>query len=337
MSPVDLGPSWGALDLIDESVRELRAREIDAPLVSGRHAFVAIDWEGFRHLLIPMSEGGPRVTADRGRGIRLARRVLVDEGESRTFLDVACLKPHLHALFDVVAAEMLDRCETATSSEVPAACRGVLEAWRELLDQLDWGEIPLATLAGAWGELWFVRELLRRGAAWTGLWQGPAGSIHDIVAPSGAHLEVKSTTARGPLVAEIHGLGQLDSPASGTLFLGVLRLRHGPDDGESTDDIVRSCVDAGAVHAELIRLLAGVGVNPAATEFTDTRFAVAGTWLFAVAEGFPRVVPASFLAALPAEVTNLTYQLDLTGAQGRALGGSEFDRALQAMAGAAGS
>ncbi len=331
MSVADLAFSWGALEQLSESVHELRAREIDAPLVGGRNPFVALDWQSIRHLLIPISSD-MNVSADRGTGVHFAKRTLLDGATSLVFLDVACLKPHLNALFDVVAGEMLEACEGRSLEDVPSICQGVLERWRELLEQLATGDVRLSVLTGAWSELWFVRELLRRGAAWAGLWQGPQGAVHDIAGPNG-HIEVKSTLSRGPLVVEVHGLGQLDAPLTGTLLLGVLRLRHGPNDGEAIDEMVRSCVDSGADHAELTRLLGLLGINPGVRDYSAVRFNVEAALLFNVSDDFPRIVPSSLRMDVPSEVVSLSYQLDLTGLVGRALRGAAFDATLRAIAG----
>ncbi len=327
MTVADLESSWGALEQLEESVHELRAKEIEAPAVGGRHPFVALDWQGNRHLLLPMS-ADMDLDADRGAGVRLAKRMLMDGPESLAFLDVVCLKPHLNSLFDVVAHEMLAACDGLRLDEVPSACRGVLARWRELLEQLAPGAKNLSVLAGAWGELWFVRELLRRGAPWHGLWQGPTGAVHDIAGPGGTCIEVKSTTARGPLIVEIHGFGQLAPPRAGRLLLGVLELRRGQDDGEAMDSMVNTCVAAGADHVELVRLLGDLGINPGAADYSEAAFSIESAQLFDVVDDFPKLVPASLANEVPPEVVNVSYQLDLTGLAGRAISGEAFDAAL---------
>lgn len=313
MSQLDLGPAWGALGLLEGRAHQLQARELEAPVVEGRPAFVAIDWEGHRHILVPMSSDLAVPVAEHGTGIRVTTRPLVDGGETRLFLDVACLKPHLNGLFDVVASDILTSCAETTLNLVPVACRGVLERWRELLEEIAAGHISGSVLAGAWGELWFVQELLDRGAAWPGLWTGPTGAIHDIHGAGGSRLEVKTTTARGPLLVEIHGIQQLDIPDDGDLVLGVLRVARDDDHGQSVADLVRSCVSSGANHADVMLLLAQLGITTGAPEFELVRFSMTERRVYEVGEGFPRVVSASLTAgALPAAVVNLAYQLDLT-------------------------
>lgn len=333
MSRLDLGPAWGALGLIDGRVRELQARELEAPQVEGRSAFVAIDWEGHRHLLVPVQGDVHPPPNDRGAGIRVTTRDLVDGGETRRFLDVSCLKPHLHGLFDVVASDILSACAESTLELAPVACHGVLEQWRELLEEVAAGHIATSILAGAWGELWFVRELLDRGAAWSDLWTGPTGAVHDIEGPGGAHLEVKATIARGALIAEIHGIGQLDVPAGGSLLLGVLRLARDERAGQSFADLVRACAASGASHADLLALLALLGITSSAPEYEGARFVVTEKRLYRVDEDFPRLAPSSLVAGtLPDAIINVSYQLDLTTDSPAALSDVAMEEALRRLA-----
>jgi hypothetical protein len=334
LTRIDLGPAWGALGQIEGRIRELQARELETAQVEGRSAFVAIDWEGHRHLLVPMHGDLHPSPDERGAGIRVTTRDLVDGGATNRFLDVVCLKPHLNGLFDVVASDILTACGEASLERVPAECRGVLERWRELLEEVAAGKIATSVLAGAWGELWFVRELLDRGAAWPGLWVGPTGAVHDIKGAGGSHLEVKATTARGPLFVEIHGIGQLDIPDEGSLLLGVLRLTGEDEQGQSIADLVRACVGSGANHTDLVSLLANVGVTSGAPEYDGTRFAVKETRLYRVGNAFPRIVPSSLVAgAVPAAVINLSYQLDLTTDSPGELSAAETEEALRHLAG----
>ena len=289
MTRLDLGPAWGALGLVKGHASELQARELDIVQVGGRSPFVAIDWEGHRHLLVPMVGDIQASTSERGR-CQGDHAGLVDQGETRRFLDVACLKPHLNGLFDVVGADMLAACSGSDLDRVPVACRGVLERWRELLEEIGSGQLSTSVLVGAWGELWFVRELLQRGAHWPGLWVGPSGAIHDIVGAGGSLLEVKTTMARGPLFVEIHGIHQLDSPDGARLLLGVLRLAH-DEKGESLGDLVRASVALGANHAELMALLAHAGITTGAPQYEVSHFKVAEQRMYEVGGDFPRIVP----------------------------------------------
>ncbi len=334
MIPIDLGPAWGALGLIQDRARELRARELETPLIGGRTTFVAVDAEGNRHLLIPVAGNAIGSPTDRGGGIRVSSRDLVDAGETRRFLDIACLKPHLNGLFDVVASDILTGCADSSLELVPAACRGALERWRELLEEVATGQIQSSVLTGAWGELWFVRELLRRGAPWADLWEGPTGAIHDVAGARNHRLEVKATTARGPLLVEIHGIGQLEAPLDGALLLGVLRLARDDDRGESIEDLVRTSVFAGANHAELMTLLARVGVTSGSLEFGATRYSVADRRLYEVGPDFPRIVASSLVGgALPAAITSLRYELDLTTNSPVAMTEDAAEAALRLLAG----
>ena len=333
MNRLDLGPAWGALGLVKGHASELQARELDMVQVGGRTPFVAIDWEGHRHLLVPMVGDLQASTSERGSGVMVTTRDLVDQGETRRFLDVACLKPHLNGLFEVVAADILAACSDSDLDRVPVSCRGVLERWRELLEEIGSGQVSTSVLIGAWGELWFVRELLRRGAHWPGLWVGPSGAIHDIVGAGGSLLEVKTTMARGPLFVEIHGIHQLDSPEGARLLLGVLRLAH-DQKGESLGDLVRASVAVGANHAELMALLAHAGITSGAPQYDASHFKVAEQRMYEVGVDFPRIVPGTLLrGSLPSAIISVSYQLDLTTNSPVPLPLAQIESELQSLAG----
>ena len=179
-------------------------------------------------------------------------------------LDVACQKPHLNALFDVVCWRNAGRMRrigagggalrlsgrTRAMAGAPRAAR----AWRSC---------PCPSSAGAWGELWFVRELLRRGAPWVGLWRGREGAVHDIAGPGGApsrgqvHDEPRApvwsrSTASGSSTGRRPG-----GSCSACCGFGTGRTtasRWGPN-------TARSCVAVGADHGELARLLGRLGLN----------------------------------------------------------------------------
>ncbi len=82
-------------------------------------------------MLVPVSPERTVVEDRRSSGVQITRHVLVDAGESRTFVDVICAKAHLNELFDVVVDEMIVE-DPAMPATPDLACRRVLERWREL-------------------------------------------------------------------------------------------------------------------------------------------------------------------------------------------------------------
>lgn len=332
MTLASLEASWAELDLIEGGPSTLRARVIEGLFVEERPAFVAIDWEGLRHLLLPTDLTAEVPVDARSGGIRISQRDLVDGGRTDRFVDVACLKPHLNPLFDVVAGEMLGAAASTPLRQVPMACNVVLERWRELIEKASGEHVGVQTIVGAWGELWFVREAVRRGVPLDDLWTGPLGGIHDLRGRNGVELEVKSTQSRGPLLVEIHGIDQLEIPPGGALYLGVLRLRRAVVDGETLADLARSSVEAGGSASVLDRLLAAIGLSVSLPEASEHRFAVDELRFYEVTVDFPRIVHSSLKGdRLPPGTASLTYQLDLTGEPPIPLHRATFERVLASL------
>jgi hypothetical protein len=136
-------------------------------------------------------------------------------------------------------------------------------------------------------------------------------------------------------LVEIHGIGQLDVPAGGSLHLGVLRLVRDERAGQSFADLVRACAASGASHADLLALLASAGITSSAPEYEGARFEVAERRLYQVDEDFPRLIPSSLVAGtLPDALVDLSYQLDLTTASPAPLSELALEEALRRLAGA---
>lgn len=305
--------SWQVLGALASEAASLRVRELEDRRTPAGPLLVGLDGQGYRHLLVPIGPGERMVEDRRSAGVQIREHLLEEEsGKRRRFVDVVCLRPDLNELFAIVAAEMLDRLEA--DPDLPdRACRLVLERWRELLDSQGTGVPGLDRLIGVFGELWQLRELVRRHPAALDSWAGPRGARHDFVAPAVA-LEVKTTLARQGRFAEIHGHDQLEPPEGSRLYLAFVQLEQAPA-GLSVADLAAATVDAGADRSVLNALLAAAGLNPAVLAATATmRFRVTTHRLYAVDGPFPRIVSASFVGGvLPPGVLRLTYRIDLSG------------------------
>ena len=326
----DLASAWSELEATGRTPATLNARVIDGYAIEGRRAFVALDWSGCRHLLLPTAAGAQVGLDSRSGGIRISKRRLMDGDRLEPFIDVVCLKPHLDLLFDVVAREMTESVRPASLDQVPELCLDVLARWRELIARSS-AAVDMSLVIGTWGELWFVREILRAGAKFDGMWIGPLKEPHDLRGGDGTELEVKTTLTRGPLLVEIHGVEQLAAPLHGALYLGVLRVARSPS-GENLADLADSCVSLGAHRDDLQRLLAAIGLVPVPEEANELRLDVRDKRLYLVDSAFPKVTDASFLdGRMPAGVASLDYLLDLTGEPPTAVAGDEFERVIRAM------
>jgi Putative PD-(D/E)XK family member, (DUF4420) len=332
----EIDQSWNLLpeDAVDEG--QLQVRELaDVSLPAGI-PLLAVDSQGMRHFLLPVASSF-RVHQDRGSsGVQILSHSLVDNGSKRKFVDLICRKPHLHELFSIIVDEVLTRLgESADHPDL--ACHYVLERWRELIEQELSGHLELNTLVGLFGELWCLRELVRRDSGALLSWVGPSGARHDFVYNALA-LEVKSTLGRHGRFFEIHGVDQLEIPEGGQLYLVTVQLERQPGAGESITDLTKFLIEMGADRHRLLSLIAAAGVPPHDLEqAASEEFQVISQRVYRVDESFPRIIPASFAGGkLPNGVTHLGYQIDLSTEPPVPLGEEDVVRLYDAMAGVTG-
>lgn len=304
--------AWAVLAAATRRPAAVRVEPTDVAAEHGP-VLAGLDIHGGRHVLVPVPDPASVREDRRSAGVQIRAATLEEDGHQSYFLDVVCLVPRLNDLFATVAVEMLEGIEESPA-EAPRVCRDVLERWRELLDRPDTRLLGPEQLGGLYGELTIVAELIRRQPA-SGLdaWTGPTRTEHDFVRGDKA-LEVKATTTREGRIVQIHGATQLDPPPGGILFFAFIRLDVGGE-GQSVPALVDAILDAGADRRTLHELLARAGYDGAdALEYDRPRFAVTERRLYAVDDGFPRIVPSSFPGGdLPAGVLRLRYDIDLTG------------------------
>ena len=334
-TPSELREAWALLALTGSPIGELRARELEGFDTRWGPSMVAIDAEGNRHLLFP-AEPGSHITADqRSSGIHILPHPLIDRQSDRLFVDVVCLKPHLHELFSIVAGEMFDGFkEDPTHPDL--SCSSVLDRWRELLER-EFGQHPgMETIVGLFGELWQLREIVRENPAALSCWTGPSGARHDIAAGSIA-LEVKTTRARGARIFEIHGHDQLEPPLGGRLYLAGMQIEQTTvAAGQSIPDLADSIIALGANRHDLLTSISQAGVGPGDINYLSAfRFTVREVRIYSVEGDFPRITLDSFVGrSLPPAVVRLSYQLDLSGEPPHPIGDLETRQLYTTIAGA---
>lgn len=149
--PAVTAESWRALPDRSTVYAELAAEAV--PGVDG--AFLAVDHEGARHLLLSVESDVEPVTDERSRGIRALTRPLSVQGQpERHFVDVLCTAISGHEVFNLVATVILGQVEQEAAA--PEAVRNTLSRWRRF-----WGAAPAGGLTGEeirglFGELWFL-------------------------------------------------------------------------------------------------------------------------------------------------------------------------------------
>jgi hypothetical protein len=248
------------------------------------------------------------------------RQAILEESNAKlAFIDVVCLVPRLNDLFADVAADMLEALQI-DASDPGLVCQQVLGRWRELLERPDPRLLGPQQLAGLFGELLLVKDLVELSpSSALDAWTGPAKDQHDFTRESVA-VEVKTTTVREGRVVQIHGAQQLEPPLGGYLYLAFVRLDV-EDGGASVPGLIESILGNGVDRESFFNLLARSGYDPAQSlEYEYPKFVVRERRLYPVVDGFPRIVGSSFIAAeIPAGVLRLRYDIDLTGEPPHAL------------------
>lgn len=331
--PDDLEGAWREIEKRGQVPGDdYRYYELDVTLPDGA-IHLAVDTAGRRHLLIPVTRNAKVHQDTRSRGVGITREILEKRHEWMCFVDVACQLPHLHGLFSTVAAEMIEA--VPGSANASAACRRILDRWRELLERVPTIRLSDEELIGLLGELLVLRDLLKRSPDAVNLWWGPVDrDRHDFRGNSKA-IEVKSTRSRQGRRCQIHGHDQLEVPADGELYLSFLRFE--PDNrGLSLPGIVGELRELTADRAELERRLALAGI-PAGTEaeYREQSFTPVERRMYQVDGDFPRIVSETFAGgAPPANVTDIRYKIDLSSEPPIPLNDSETEALLAAIAGA---
>lgn len=310
--------AWLSLGLVTPpGASELRVLPTSVSL-EGRWVLYAIDHEGRYHLLVPVPADAVVDPDRRSAGVHLVSRELDDKDGRATFLDVACQKRHLHELFIHLADEMVQELRTARNP--PAACRAVLARWRELLNREASSVLSEQALSGLYGELWYLRELVRVSPNALQSWVGPLGERHDFARGETA-LEVKTTTQSHSQRYEIHGIDQLDPPTGGVLYLATILAEQTRAGGESVPELVAEIGSLGIETIDFWSKLSSAGYHPADEHhYLLPRFKVGFSSMYLVDESFPRIVRASFSGGeLPARILRVSYVIDMAGAEASAL------------------
>jgi Putative PD-(D/E)XK family member, (DUF4420) len=308
----DVQEMWGLLETAGPSADQLRVREVTSIELAAGPIFLGLDIHRYRHLLIPVAHNTRISTDRRSSGVQIVAHPLLDRGQLQPFVDLVCLKPHLHELFSILVSEVLDVLKK-DHSRPDQVCRQVLDRWRELLEHEPGGTVGIEKLVGLFGELWFLREMVKRNPNAVRYWAGPRGARHDFSIGSLA-VEVKSTLSRRGRFIEIHGHDQLEPPENGDLYLGVLKLEQESLTGESLPELVESIVQHGGDRYTLLQLLAQVDVRLLSfNDYKDLRFRLYERRIYEVNDAFPRITSRSFVGGvLPEGVISLAYQIDLS-------------------------
>jgi hypothetical protein len=285
--------------------------------------FIALDAARRRFVLVRVPDGEPSTLSERtskGIAVQTVEGNLDGSGNTAVFVEVACLEPSGYAALDVVTGELVEALVAGASIGRVRLVQSVLAKWRRFWSGVAQNLLRKEEVLGLFGEVWFMSRWLlpivglERGTA---MWRGPAGARNDFEAP-GLAIEVK-TSGKLDGGHQIHGLEQLLEPAGGVLLLFSLAVREEASGVESLPRLitdVRAALAADQSQLVLFEsmLLAAGYEDVHAPEYEKVKLRIRGQGLYRVAEGFPRLVPASILSGLPVGVSSVTYELRLDAA-----------------------
>ncbi|WP_042434176.1 PD-(D/E)XK motif protein [Streptacidiphilus anmyonensis] len=309
--------------------RRLRVAPLPVQTANGSLA-TAIDFDGHRHLLVPMRGRQQLRRGLDGPVLRLRRRPLEDADSYQVYADLGCLQPAYDELFTRLCADVLVEVGRIPENPLKALYR-VLDRWQALFQSRGL-PLDLERLAGLFGELSVLNRLLEQDPSAHRLWRGPGGSRHDFVGPVGA-IEVKASTASEGRRPRIHGLDQLESPSDGGLQLVWLRLRRAAEGGVGLVELVERALELCDDENALLSLLAEVGYQAVDAEiYQALRFETTEERWYRVDAGFPKLTGQQLIeAGLPVDALNVEYTIDLSGDQPAPMGEDEVIDALHGM------
>ncbi|MDX3662882.1 PD-(D/E)XK motif protein [Streptomyces sp. ID05-26A] len=282
----------------------------------------AVDHEGLRHLLVPLSSKQHVRTSGDGSALRLRERPLEDEEFYVRYADLCCARTDLNDVFTSLCVDVLQAVE-ATPDRPLKALYSVLDRWRSLFQKSS-SELGPEQLAGLFGELLVLRRLLESWPTATDWWLGPGGARHDILV--GAHaIEVKSSLAEEERRFRVHGAAQLEAPDGGDLDLVWFRLARTQGQGMRLLDLLDEIRCLADDESGFFAKLAMVGYRPVDADlYRDVRFTVHEERWYEVTDSFPRVRSES----IPESVRDVHYTVDLDTVAIQPLDKSQIDDRL---------
>ncbi|MGV9596471.1 PD-(D/E)XK motif protein [Streptosporangium sandarakinum] len=309
--------------------RRMRVSELPFDIAYGRLA-VAVDYEGHRHVLMPIGSHQSVRRGPDGPVLVLRKRPLEGEDTYQTYADLGCLRPDLNDLFTLLCADVLKTTEAMPGTPLKALYR-VLDRWKALF-QATGAPLGPEQLAGLFGELTVLVRLLEEDGSAHRLWQGPGGHPHDFSA-DGTAVEVKASVGGDRRRVRIHGLEQLETPDGGSLQLVWYRLERSSDRGESLPELIERALRLVDDEGALFQLLAAVGYHSSDTAlYRDVRFSTAEERWYEVDAAFPKLTSNDLAAAgIPITVADVAYTIDLSHEPPIPLGPDRVNEHLTSM------
>jgi aryl carrier-like protein len=219
--------------------------------------------------------------------------------------------PHLAELFCKIGCEILNNLRKDPRDPGMTVVK-ILNRWRELLGKEESRILGDEQLAGLIGELLLLSTLATNSHDAIYCWVGPEGQTKDF---SGREwdIEVKARLSVNRKFVKINGIEQLERRKDTSLLLAVYTLLKKKQGAINLPQLVEDLIDKGLDEVELLSRLREVGYQLGDREHYLSRcFELAGLSAYLVEEEFPRLVGTKLKEPLAAEISSVSYLLDLS-------------------------
>jgi hypothetical protein len=294
--PADL---WDELDADTSAPGIIRRRVMPE---SSRDLFVAVDHPSRHRVLILRVANDALEHPDQLPSTKALQTSIVEFDEHRSELHLRLVLPEITHVFGAFVDDVVEAAARtdSDSAALDALIRRV-DTWRRLLEGRD-SILTGNTAQGLWGELWILLHLLHPvfGDSVLRHWTGPQRESHDFQFDRLA-IEVKTTRGSRPNTVRISGERQLDPGSFDDLLLitmSVDALTHGQ--GLTIPQLVasvRTTLDE-SLHPLLGEGLLNYGFLEADAGRYATRYTVREVRIYAVTNGFPRLIESDLLAGI---------------------------------------
>lgn len=318
--PLNVSLRWDLLDLTPVAGERLAVR-LAIPDVRN-DVFIGTDAARTRYGLVAIPNGEPCELAERisiGIAVRSVQ-MSVSADELCNFVEIACLDAQGHAALDVVINEIVEALDSGASIGCVRVVQNVLAKWRRFWSGARQELLSREQQLGLFGELWFLKCWLAPSIGISksmDMWRGPMGARNDFEF-EGVGIEVK-TSSRESGAHVVNGVEQLLEPINGALLLFSLVVREETSGKESLPNLIDGITqmldsDLSSL-ARFESLLYAYGYDEKhALDYKKFVLRVRSEELYRVVNGFPRIIPSSFLQGVPVGVSSVRYELSLDSA-----------------------
>ena len=232
--------------------------------------------------------------------------------DGKNALSFSCKEASNKDLFCRLCFDMLESARNATPSEKYTRLIQRYYAWYRMLEGVRPAELSVNQQKGLCGELIFLDNLIDKRGDRIAIesWMGPSGADQDFIMED-TWVEVKSVSFSAESV-QISSLEQLSPQTPGFLSVYKMEQTNGLDPKRFSvyslaSNIAKRIANHPELEIEFREKIFFAGCDIEEDIYKTTFFALKEESLYAVRDGFPRLIKA----AIPSGILSATYTIDL--------------------------